>query len=130
VAPCGPWRCRGAKEALGVIQWLCSDTLSVKLYRLGPASTRCMFWRLLCGKGDQLEGLTRGPRSHRAPKASRGVCLLASCPMRDPVGGAVDRAVPAGQHWGGPKALVACGTPFCSQAMASTEGQEGAKDQV
>ena len=28
---------RGAKEALGVVQLLCSDTLHVKLCRLGPA---------------------------------------------------------------------------------------------
>jgi hypothetical protein len=40
-ASCGPWRCRGAKEALGVIRLLCSDTLSVRLCRLRPASTRC-----------------------------------------------------------------------------------------
>jgi hypothetical protein len=30
-----PWRCRGAKEALGVVRLLYSDTLSVRLCRLG-----------------------------------------------------------------------------------------------
>jgi hypothetical protein len=89
-----------------------------------------MFWRLLYGKGGRLEGLTCGPGSHHAPEASGGVCLLASCPVRDPVEGAVDRAVPAGQRLGAPKALVARGTPFHARAMASVEGQEGAKDRV
>jgi hypothetical protein len=36
-ALCGSWRCRGAEEVLGVIRLLCSDTLRVRLCRLGPA---------------------------------------------------------------------------------------------
>ena len=40
MAPCGPWQCRGAEEALVVIRLLCFDTLSVKICRLGPVSTR------------------------------------------------------------------------------------------
>jgi len=94
----GPWRCRGAEKALGVIRLPCSDTLSVRLCRLGPASFGCTFWRLLGGEGGRLEGLTRGPESPLTPRASGGVCLLASCPLRDPVGGTVDRAAPAGQR--------------------------------
>jgi hypothetical protein len=39
----GPWRCHGAEEALNVVRLLCSDTLSVRLCRLGPSSTRCTF---------------------------------------------------------------------------------------
>jgi hypothetical protein len=81
----GPWHCRGAKKALGIIWLLCSDTLSVRLCWLGPASTRCGFWRLLGGEGIRLEGLMSGPESPRAPKASRGVCPLVSRPKRDPL---------------------------------------------
>jgi hypothetical protein len=95
-ASCGPWRCRGAEEALGVVRLLCSNTLSVRLCWLGPASTRCTFWRLLGGEGSRLEGLTREPGSPRAPEASGGVYLLASHSVRDPIGGAVDSAAPVG----------------------------------
>jgi len=38
------------------------------------------------------------PRSSRAPKASRGVCLLASRHVRDSIGEVGDNAVSAGQH--------------------------------
>jgi hypothetical protein len=40
VASCRPWRCREAEEALAIVRLLCSDTLSAKLCRFGPASTR------------------------------------------------------------------------------------------
>jgi hypothetical protein len=63
---CGPWRCRGAEEALGVIGLLCSDTLRVRLCRLGPASPGWTFWSLLGGEGGWLQGLTHGPGSPRA----------------------------------------------------------------
>ena len=39
--------CCGAKEALGAIWLLCSDTLRVWLCRLGLASPRWTFWSLL-----------------------------------------------------------------------------------
>ena len=42
-ALCGLWRCLGAEEALGIVRLLCSDTLCVKLCRLGPASPRWTF---------------------------------------------------------------------------------------
>jgi hypothetical protein len=106
---CGQWCCRGAKEAPGVVRLLCSDTLSVRLCWLGPAFTRCTFWRLLGGEGSRLKGLTCGPKSPRAPEASGGVCLLMSRPMRDPVGGVVDSTTPAGQRWGALQALGARG---------------------
>ena len=35
---CGPWLCGRAEEALGVVRLACSDTLSVRLLRLGLAS--------------------------------------------------------------------------------------------
>jgi hypothetical protein len=35
---CGLWQYHGAKEALGIIWLLCSNTLRVRLCRLGPAS--------------------------------------------------------------------------------------------
>jgi hypothetical protein len=38
---CGQWCCHGAEEAPGIVQLLCSDTLSVRLCWLGPAFTRC-----------------------------------------------------------------------------------------
>jgi hypothetical protein len=62
---CGPWRCRGAEEALGVLQLLCSDTLRVRLCQLGLASPRWTFWSLLGSEGGRLQGLTCGPRSPR-----------------------------------------------------------------
>jgi hypothetical protein len=34
----GLWRCCGAEEALGIVRLLCSDTLRVRLCRLGLAS--------------------------------------------------------------------------------------------
>jgi hypothetical protein len=68
---CGPWRCRGAKEALGNVRLLYSDTLHVRLCWLGPASPRWTFWSLLGGEGGQLQGLTRGPRGLQAPGGSR-----------------------------------------------------------
>jgi hypothetical protein len=52
----GPWRYRGAEETLGIVWLLCSDTLSVRLCRLGPVSTMCTFWSLLGGEGIRLEG--------------------------------------------------------------------------
>jgi hypothetical protein len=121
-ASCRQWRCRGAEEALGVIRLLCSDTLSVKLCRLGLASTRFAFWRLPDGEGGRLEGLTHGPGSPRAPKFSGGVCLLALRPVRDPIEGAVDRVAPTGQRQGAPRALMAQGAPSCARALASAEG--------
>jgi hypothetical protein len=63
VALSGPRQCRGAEEALGVVRLACSNTLSVRLCRLGSASSRRTFWSLLGGEGGRLEGLTRGPRS-------------------------------------------------------------------
>jgi hypothetical protein len=59
----GPCRCRGAEEALGIVRLLCSDTLHVRLCRLGLASHRWTFWSLLGGEGGRLQGLTCGPRS-------------------------------------------------------------------
>ena len=112
MASCGLWRCRGAEEALGIVRLLCSNTLNVRLCRLGPDFSRCAFWRLLGGEGSRLEGLTRAPGSSRAPEASRGVFLFASRSMRDPVGGAIDRAAPVGQRWGAPQALVSRGAPL------------------
>jgi hypothetical protein len=117
------------EEALGVVRLLCSDTLSVRLCWFGPASTRCTFWRLLGGEGGRLEGLTRRPGSPRAPGASGGVCLLVSRPVRDPVGGTVDRVALAGQHWGAPRASVARGAPSRARALVGV-GREGAKDRA
>jgi hypothetical protein len=59
----GPWRCRGAEEAQGVVWLLCYDTLRARLCRLGPASPRWTFWSLLGGEGGWLQGLTSGPGS-------------------------------------------------------------------
>jgi hypothetical protein len=67
-----------SRRSSGVARLLCSDTLSVRLCQLGPASTKCTFWRLLGGEGSRLEGLTRRPISPQAPEASRGVCFLVS----------------------------------------------------
>ena len=64
---CGLWRCRGAKEALGIVRLLYSDILRVRLRRLGPASPRWTFWNLLGGEGGRLLGLMREPWSLRAP---------------------------------------------------------------
>jgi hypothetical protein len=71
----GSWHCRGAEEDLGVVRLLSSDTLSVRLCWLGPASTRCTIWRLL-REGIWLEGLTRRPESPRAPEDSGGIYPL------------------------------------------------------
>jgi hypothetical protein len=81
MASCGPWRCRGAKEALGVIWLLCFDTLSVRLCRLRPASTRCTFWRLLGGEGGHLEGLASGSEAPEPLKPAEEFVFLrhASC---------------------------------------------------
>ena len=51
---------RGAEQAPGVVRLLCSNTPSVKLYRLGPASPRGAVWRHLGGEGGWLEGSRRG----------------------------------------------------------------------
>jgi hypothetical protein len=98
----GPRRCRGAEEASRVVRLLCSNTLRVRLCRLGLASHKCVFWRLLGGEGGRLERLTCGPRSSRAPGVYRKVCLLVSCPVRDPIRGVVGRTVPEGQRRGAP----------------------------
>jgi hypothetical protein len=74
-APCGPWHCREDEEALSVDRLLCSDTLCVRLCRLGLAFTRCTFWRLLGGKGSRLEGLTHGSRSPQPLKLVEFVFL-------------------------------------------------------
>jgi hypothetical protein len=66
----GPWRCRGAKEALGVVRLLCSDTLRVRWCRLGSASPKWTFWSLLGGKEGWLQGLMCGPRSRLALEAA------------------------------------------------------------
>jgi len=63
VALCGPWRCRGAEEDLRVVRLAYSDTLSVRLCRLGPVSPRRAFWSLLGGEGGRLEGQAHGPES-------------------------------------------------------------------
>jgi hypothetical protein len=77
-ALCILWQCGGAKEALGLIWLLCSDTLSVRLCRLGPASPRCAFWRLLSGIGGRLVELMCRPRSPQALRCCGGTCLLVS----------------------------------------------------
>jgi hypothetical protein len=102
-ALCRPWRCHRAEEVSGIVRLLCSDTLSVRLCRLRPASPRSAFWRILGGEGGRLEGLTCGPGSPQAPGGRVRVCLLASRPMRDPVRGVVHSAAPAGQRQGAPK---------------------------
>jgi hypothetical protein len=93
------------EEAPGIVRFFCSDTLSVRLCRFESASTRCTFWRLLGGEGNWLEGLTSGPT--RALEASEGICLLASRPMHDPIGGVVDSTAPVGRCWGEPRRLKA-----------------------
>ena len=74
----GPWWCCGVEEALGVIQLLCSDTLRVRLCRLGPASPRWTFWSPLGGERDWLQGLMRGSRAAQPLEA---VGSLSSCVM-------------------------------------------------
>jgi hypothetical protein len=54
VALCGPWWCRGAEEALGIVRLLYSDTLRVRLCQLGLASPMWAFWSLLGGEGGWL----------------------------------------------------------------------------
>ena len=103
MASCGLWRCRGAEEALGIVRLLCSNTLNVRLCRLGPVFIRCTFWRLLGGEDSWLGGLTRELGSPGAPEASGGIWILVSCPVRYPFGGAVDSAAPAGQCQEGAK---------------------------
>jgi hypothetical protein len=39
----GPWWCRGAGEALDIIRLLCSDALTVRLYRLRPVKALVWF---------------------------------------------------------------------------------------
>jgi hypothetical protein len=51
-----------------------------------------------------------------------------SYPVRDPVGGVVDRAAPAGSTGEPPRASVAWGTPSRDRALADAEGREGSKD--
>jgi hypothetical protein len=80
VALYGPWRCRGAKEALDVIRLLCSDILCVRLCWLVPASPRWTFWSLLGGEGGRLQGLSRGPRNRPARGGSRKLVLLCHAP--------------------------------------------------
>ena len=53
-----------------------------------------------------------------------------SRPVREPVGGVIDSAAPTRQRQGSPQALVARGRLSQAQALASAEGQEGAKDRV
>jgi len=107
----GPWRCCGAKEALGIVRLLCSDTLHVMLCQLGPASPWWTFWSLLGGEGGRLEGLMRGPGSPRAPGDRGEACLLVSRPVRDPVGGAAGKAAPKVLRRGAPS-LVGSGRVF------------------
>jgi hypothetical protein len=76
----GPWRCCGAEQTLGVVWLLCSDTLSVRMCRLGPAATRYTFWRLLRGEGNRLEGLMSGPRSPRPLKPVEEFVFLRHTP--------------------------------------------------
>jgi hypothetical protein len=77
---CGPWRCRGAEDALGVVRLACSNTLSVRLCWLGPASPRRTFWSLLGGEGSRLEGLTQGPGSPQASGGRRELVFLCHGP--------------------------------------------------
>jgi hypothetical protein len=56
-----------------------------------------------------------GPGSPRALEASGGVCLLMSHSMRNPVGGVVDSATPAGQRWRAPE-------PWMLGALVSSPG--------
>jgi hypothetical protein len=76
----GPWRCCGAEQTLGVVRLLCSDTLSVRMCRLGPAATRYTFWRLLRGEGNRLEGLMSGPGSPRPLKPVEEFVFLRHAP--------------------------------------------------
>jgi hypothetical protein len=80
VALCGPWQCHGAEEALGVIRLLYSDTLRVRLCRLGPASPRWTFWSLPGGEGGRLQELTCGPRSRLAPGGQGKLVFLCHTP--------------------------------------------------
>jgi hypothetical protein len=76
----GPWRCRGAEEALGIVRLLCSNTLSVRLFWLGPTSTRCTFSRLHGGESIRLEGLTSGPGSPEPLKPWGDLTPCVTCP--------------------------------------------------
>jgi hypothetical protein len=75
----GSWQCHGAEEALGIIRLACSNTLSVRLCRLGSASPRLTFWSLLGGEGIQLEGLMHGPRSLEPLEAEESFVFLCHC---------------------------------------------------
>jgi hypothetical protein len=80
VAPCGPWRCRGAEETLGVARLLCSSMLSVRLCRLRPVPSRCTFWRLLGGERGRLGGLTHGSGTLEPLKLAEEFVFLCHVP--------------------------------------------------
>jgi hypothetical protein len=80
VAPCGPWRCRGAEETLGVARLLCSGMLSVRLCRLRPVPSRCTFWRLLGGERGRLGGLTHGSGTLEPLKLAEEFVFLCHVP--------------------------------------------------
>jgi hypothetical protein len=123
---CGPWQCRGAEEALGTIRLLCSDTLRVRLCRLGPASPRWAFWSLLGGEEGRLQGLTSRLGSPRAPGGRGKACLLVSRPVHDPIEGAAGKAAPKmlrrGASSPGDRGVLPC-----ARALASIVSQAGTK---
>jgi hypothetical protein len=88
----GLLRCLGAKEAwassgYSILTLCVSDGVGLDWPLLGET-----FWSLLGGEGGWLWGLTCGPESPRAPRGYGKLCLLVSCPRRDPVREAVGRA--------------------------------------
>jgi hypothetical protein len=100
---CGPWRCRGVKEALGVIRLLCSHTLHVRLCQLRLASPRWTFWSLLGGEGGRLQGLTRGLGRHLAPGGHGKLVFFVSRPVHDHIVEVAGKATPRAWRLGAPK---------------------------
>jgi hypothetical protein len=110
-----------SQKSLGVVQLLCSDTLHVRLCRLGPVYPRWTFWSLLGDEGGRLQGLTRRLGSSPAPGGRGKLVFLCHAPCvtqsrKWPVG------PPPGWRLGSPKSrwlgacLLAHGPWLASQA--------------
>jgi hypothetical protein len=125
---CRPWG-HGAEEALGVVWLLCSDTLRVRLCRLGPTSTRWTFWSLPGSEGGWLQGLTRGPRSRPALGGRRKLVFLCHAPCVTMLRKWPTRPCP-GHGVLSPRASMDWGLSSCTRAVAGVTSRAEAKARV